>query len=181
MVVAFGVCGVGEDGGSLLLHSSVYGFLSCTGATDLEQADHFRDERRNAMQAMADRVQSETNFQEVAAETEATSWYGCFSSKLLATRDGSLIVHWRRNERIAFFLAIRRHENPEMTQLTLQAMIQKYLSLCPSTSKEPCDAMKQPDILCAIEHVYLPNGIINIGHQTVFAQLGKEVDQLLVK
>ena len=60
-------------------------------------------------------------------------------------------------------------------------MTKKILGLVPQIATQPTDVLQFPDEVAAVEHFYLPNGLIMFGNDEVFAQISKETDAFLVK
>jgi hypothetical protein len=89
------------------------------------------------------------------------------------------LVHWCRIENVAFFLIANSSENVTMTQTVLVSMTKKILALMPRIALQPTDVLQYPDELAAVEHFYLPNGLILFANDDVFSQAGKETDAFL--
>ena len=164
---------------------------------DSETLERLQVDRRAAIEQVMLRVGSEAGFGRVCAQEgmagagEALDASGGGSTQsmtgLFRTRVGTdaaaapKLVHWCRVESIAFFLIAHASENITMTQTVLVAMTKKILGLVPQIATQPTDVLQFPDEVAAVEHFYLPNGLIMFGNNEVFAQIGKEVDAFLEK
>jgi len=200
------VCGVPVGAPAMLLHHSLFGGLDQTRGTtgngktaleDSETLERLQVDRRAAIEQVMLRVGSEAGFGRVsaeeagglAAETSAVDGSGASGSQsmtgLFRARVGTgpaavpKLVHWCRVESIALFFIAHTSENITMTQTVLVAMTKKILGLVPQIATQPTDVLQFPDELAAVEHFYLPNGLIMFGNEDVFAQAGKDTDLFL--